>query len=74
MTTYGFKVVIEPDEDAQGRPAWFAYCPAFESIGGATSGLTKEDALRSINEVVRVIVQDFIEEGKALPKGPLPTV
>jgi hypothetical protein len=28
MKTYTFKVVVEPDEDALGNPAWHAYCPA----------------------------------------------
>ncbi len=70
MKTYSFKVVVEPDEDAQGNPVWHAYCPALESVGGATSGHSREEALRNINEVVRMIVQEFIDEGKALPEGP----
>jgi predicted RNase H-like HicB family nuclease len=70
MKTYSFKVVVEPDQDAQGNPAWFAHCPALESIGAATSGTTKEEALRRINEVVRMIVQEFIEDGTPLPEGP----
>ena len=70
MKTYSFKVVVEPNEDAQGNPAWFAYCPALESIGGATSGRTRDEALRRINEVVRMIVQEFAEDGKPLPEGP----
>jgi predicted RNase H-like HicB family nuclease len=74
MKTYTFKVVVEPDEDANGNPAWFAYCPALEGIGGATSGRTKEEALHNINEVVRMIVQEFIEEGKTLPEGPVDSV
>jgi predicted RNase H-like HicB family nuclease len=59
--------VLEPDEDAQGNSAWHAYCPALESLGGATSGRTREEALRNINQVVHMIVQEFVEEG-----GPLP--
>ena len=74
MKTYTFKVVVETDEDANGNPAWFAYCPALENIGGATSGRTKEEALENINEVVRMIVQEFIEEGKPLPEGPADSV
>jgi predicted RNase H-like HicB family nuclease len=70
VKTYSFKVVIEPDEDAQGNPAWHAYCPALVNIGAATSGRTKEEALKNINEVVRMIVQEFIEDGKPLPDGP----
>ncbi len=70
MKTYNFKVVLEPDEDADGNPAWHAYCPALESVGGATSGRSREEALNNINEVVHMIVQEFVEEGKALPEGP----
>jgi predicted RNase H-like HicB family nuclease len=70
MKTYTFKVVVEPDEDAHGNSAWHAYCPALVSIGGATSGRTKDEALSNINDVVRMIVQEFIEEGKPLPEGP----
>ena len=39
-------------------------------LGGATSGRTREEALRRINEVVRMIVQEFVEDGKPLPEGP----
>jgi predicted RNase H-like HicB family nuclease len=70
MKTYNFKVVVEPDEDAEGNPAWYASCPALESAGAATSGRTREEALRQINEVIHMIVLEFIEEGKALPEGP----
>jgi len=70
MKTYNFTVIVKPDSDFDGNPAWFAYCPALESIGGATSGRTREEALRKINEVVRMIVDGLIEEGKPLPEGP----
>ena len=69
MNTYTFKVVVEPDEDAQGNPAWHAYCPALVGVGGATSGRTREEALKNINEVVRMIVEEFIEEGMPLREG-----
>ena len=71
MKTYSLKIVVEPDEDALGNPAWHAYCPALESLGAATSGRTREEALKNINEVIYAIVQEFIEEGKPLPDGPL---
>ena len=74
MKTYSFKVIVEPDEDAEGNPAWYAYCPALETFGGATSGRSREEALRKINEVVRMIVQEFIDEGKSLPEGPADSV
>jgi predicted RNase H-like HicB family nuclease len=43
-------------------------------LGGAASGRTREEALRNINEVVRMIVEEFIEEGKPLPEGPADSV
>ena len=70
MQTYSFKVRVEPDEDAQGNPAWFSHCPALENIGCATSGRTREEALRRIDEVIRMIVQEFMDDGKSLPEGP----
>ena len=69
MKTYSFKVVVEPDEDAVGNPAWYAYCPALERAGAATSGRTKQDALKKINDVIRMIVQELMEDGQPLPEG-----
>lgn len=74
MKTYSFKAVVEPDEDAQGNAVWFAYCPALESIGAAASGRTPQEALSNVNEIVRMIVQEFIEDGKPLPEGPADSV
>jgi predicted RNase H-like HicB family nuclease len=75
MKTYNFKVVIEPDEDFEGNPSgWHAYCPALETLGGSTWGETQEEALKNINEVVHMIVQEFVEEGKPLPEGPQDSV
>lgn len=74
MKTYTFKVVVEPDEDADGHAAWFAHCPALETIGAAASGRTPEEALSNVNEIVRMIVQEFVEDGKALPEVPADAV
>lgn len=64
MTSYTFPIVIEPDEDR-----WSAYIPELVSQGGATWGYTKEDALRNIQEVGQMIVEEFLEEGKPLPSS-----
>ena len=75
MKVYNFKVVVEPDEDFEGNPSgWHAYCPALKKLGGATWGETREEALKNINEVVRMIVAELIEEGKPLPEGPRDSV
>ena len=65
VKTYTFKVVVEPDEDR-----WHAYCPASEQCGAATWGNTEEEALRHINEVVQMIVEELIEDGEPIPEGP----
>jgi predicted RNase H-like HicB family nuclease len=65
VKTYTFKVVVEPDEDR-----WHAYCPALERYGAATWGDTEEEALRHINEVVQMVVEELIEDGEPIPEGP----
>jgi predicted RNase H-like HicB family nuclease len=62
VTTYTFRVVVEPDEDR-----WRAYCPALEEQGAATWGHTREEALRHIREVLEMIVVELIDEGQPLP-------
>jgi predicted RNase H-like HicB family nuclease len=53
---------LEPDEDV-----WRAYVPELESRGAATWGATKEEALRNIQEVLQMLVEDFLESGETLP-------
>jgi predicted RNase H-like HicB family nuclease len=62
VTTYTFRVVVEPDEDR-----WRAYCPALEAQGAATWGNTREEVLRHIREVLEMIVAELTEEGTPLP-------
>ena len=66
MTTYIFKVVVEPDEDK-----WSAYCPALLKQGAATWGNTEEEALRHIHEVVQMVVQTLLEDGEPIPEDVL---
>ena len=63
--TYTFKVVVEPDE---GRG--HAYCPALVEQGGATWGTTKEEALKNIEEVVKMVVESLVEHGEPVPDAP----
>lgn len=62
MRTYAYRVVVEPDEGG-----WHAYCPALRSMGAVTQGTSEADALKNINEVVQMIVDEMMEEGKPLP-------
>jgi predicted RNase H-like HicB family nuclease len=65
MKTYTFKVVVEPDEDR-----WHAYCPALEQYGAATWGNTREEALKHIQEVVQMVIEELAEDGISIPEGP----
>jgi predicted RNase H-like HicB family nuclease len=62
LTTYTFKVVVEPDGDA-----WYAYCPALKGYGAVTWGETRAEALRHVREVVEVVVAELVEDGEPLP-------
>ena len=65
MKTYTFKVVVERDEDR-----WHAYCPALEQYGAATWGNTREEALKHIQEVVQMVIEELAEDGISIPEGP----
>jgi predicted RNase H-like HicB family nuclease len=57
VMTYNFEDVVASDEDR-----WHAYCPALERYGAATWGNTEEEALRHINEVVQMVVEELKED------------
>jgi predicted RNase H-like HicB family nuclease len=63
MKTYVFRVVIEPDEDR-----WSAHCPALRVYGAATWGNTQEEALKHIQEVVQMVVEELLEDGEPIPE------
>lgn len=60
MTTYIFKIVVEPDEDR-----WRAYCPVLEEQGDATWGHTREEALKHMREVLERVVAELAERSPA---------
>ncbi len=71
LKTYNFKVVLEPDEDFDGNPSgWHAYCPALERQGASTWGATEAEALKYINDVVRLVVESILEHGEHVPEEP----
>ena len=63
--TYVFNVVIEP-----GKDVWSAYCPALLTAGAATWGYTREEAINSIEEVVKMVVGSLIDHGEQVPEEP----
>ena len=64
MKSYLLRVVVEPDEDV-----WRAYVPELESKGAATWGHTRDEALRNIQEVTQLVVEELLEDGQPLPTG-----
>ena len=62
MKTYTFNVVVEPDEGG-----FHAYCPTLRRYGAVTQGATEAEALKNINEVVHMIVDELQEDGIGLP-------
>ena len=59
MKTFIFKAVVEKDNDK-----WIAYVPELKDKGGATWGNTKEEALRNLEEVIRLLLEDMEECGE----------
>jgi predicted RNase H-like HicB family nuclease len=63
--SYIFKVVIEPDEFEDGKPAFHAFCPALK--GCHTWGNTYEEAFSNIQEAVELCVEDMLRSGEEIP-------
>ena len=59
MKTYTFRVVVEPDENR-----WSAYCPTLEKYAAATWDYTREAALKNIQEVVQMVLEELLEGRK----------
>ena len=70
MKSYTFKVVLEKDkwpDEPNSEAVWRAYVPSLEELGAATWGKTKEEALKHIEEVLHMILQEMQEDGQELP-------
>ena len=65
VKTYMFRVVVEPDEDR-----WVAYCPALQKYAATTWGYTREEALQQIHEVVRMVLEELVEDQETIPEEP----
>jgi predicted RNase H-like HicB family nuclease len=64
LTTYTFKVVVEPDDGH-----WHAYCPGLVDRGAATWGHTREEALANIEQVLKMVVASMLEHGEVIRPG-----
>ncbi len=64
MKSYMFRVVMEEDD---GR--WHAAVRELEAQGAATWGYTREEALRNIQEVLQMVIEELMEDGQPIPDG-----
>jgi predicted RNase H-like HicB family nuclease len=64
VKTYIFAVSLEPDEEG-----WRAFYPPLEHVGASTWGETEDEALKHIQEVLSMIVEEFADEGKDIPSS-----
>ena len=62
--SYVFAVEVEPDGDK-----WRAYVPDLEGKGAATWGHPREEALRNIQEVLQMVVEELIADGEPVPNA-----
>ena len=62
MKTYLFSIEVEPDEEG-----WRAFCPPLEEFGASSWGVTKEAALKNIQEVLSMIVEESIADDQPIP-------
>lgn len=62
VKSYVFPVVVEPDKDV-----WRAYVPELEARGAATWGNTKDEAIKNIQEVAQMVIEELLEDGEPLP-------
>ncbi len=61
MKTYVFPITLESDEDG-----WRAFSPPLEHVGASTWAATHEEALKNIQEVLDMMVEEFLDEGKEI--------
>ena len=61
MKTYVFRVELEPDDEG-----WRAFYPPLEEFGASTWGESQEAALKHIQEVLTMIVEERIEAKQSI--------
>lgn len=59
VKSYTFRFALEMDRFPDGRRAYRAYIPELESAGAATWGYTKGEAIRNLQEVSRIVVEEL---------------
>ena len=74
LKSYTFRVVLEKDkwpDEPDEKAVWRIYVPALESRGAATWGHTREEALKNMQEVLHIVIEEMIQDGESLPSSAL---
>jgi predicted RNase H-like HicB family nuclease len=69
VKSYTFKVVIEEDTFPDGSVGYFVSVPALEHLGAATQGKTREEAMQNIQEVLHLLLEELLAEGKSIQRA-----
>ena len=64
MKSYVFHIELEPDEEG-----WRAFYPPMEEVGASTWGPNQQEALKNIQEVLSMIVDELNEQGQTVPEN-----
>jgi len=62
MKTYIFRIELEADEEG-----WRAFYPPLENVGASTWGNTPDDALKNIQEVLSMILEERADANEPVP-------
>ncbi len=63
MKTYLFPIEFIEEDD--GR--WSVYVPELTAEGATSWGRTRDEALSNIQEVMQMLIEEWLEDGKPLP-------
>jgi len=68
VKSYTFEVRIEKDKFPNGKIGYFAIVPELEEKGAVAQGKTRAEALRNMQTVLEMIVEELIETGKPISR------
>jgi predicted RNase H-like HicB family nuclease len=68
VKSYSFKVKLQEDLFPDGTTGYHVSVPSLEHLGAATQGRRREEALRNIQEVLEMLLEELAQEGKPVPR------
>ncbi|MFQ5794949.1 MAG: type II toxin-antitoxin system HicB family antitoxin [Candidatus Bipolaricaulia bacterium] len=69
MKSYTFRVVIEEDTwPGETEGGFRAFVPALEEFGASTFGVTQEEAIKNLQQVLKMILEELLQESQPIPE------